>query len=146
MKDFIGTNEVGQIISKSFNLVKKEDESYQEFLNRANSIINHDPEDENLRAMDFRYIGKNAANDLEIMNHKDTNEILKDHNTIETLNMMINDIGDEDLIVKMARFRQGRIMPAIYGMRKIVNKDVIFNIPLDDLLDKFKNEHIVFLW
>ena len=135
---FIGTNDVGQIISKSFCSLKGNEESYQDFLNRINSEINYDPREQNLKAIDFSYIGENAKDEIKNIDHNQTNEILKDHNTIEVLSMMIGDEGDPDLIASMAKFREGSILKPIKKMRKLVGRDIINDISLEKLLSIFK--------
>ena len=117
MKEIVGMNFSGQVVIYQLQMVKNDGESYQDFLDNVNSNVNFDPRDKDaLMALDFSTLGNEAkmeACDAVENSNLNANDIIKDHNTIVTLQLMAEDANDKITISKIMDIRKNKFIEPI---------------------------------
>ncbi|HRV29607.1 MAG: hypothetical protein GX285_00475 [Clostridiales bacterium] len=143
MKEIVGMNFSGQVVIYQLQMVKNDGESYQDFLDNVNSNVNFDPRDKDaLMALDFSTLGNEAkmeACDAVENSNLNANDIIKDHNTIVTLQLMAEDANDKITISKIMDIRKNKFIEPIMKMRKIAGVKTLHGVKLVELLEIVKN-------
>jgi len=143
MKEIVGMNFSGQVVIYQLQMVKNDGESYQDFLDNVNSNVNFDPRDKDaLMALDFTTLGNEAkmeACDAVENSNLNANDIIKDHNTIVTLQLMAEDANDKITISKIMDIRKNKFIEPIMKMRKIAGVKTLHGVKLVELLEIVKN-------
>ena len=143
MKEIVGMNFSGQVVIYQLQMVKNDGESYQDFLDNVNSNVNFDPRDKDaLMALDFSTLGNEAkmeACDAVENSNLNANDIIKDHNTIVTLQLMAEDANDKITISKIIDIRKNKFIEPIMKMRKIAGVKTLHGVKLVELLEIVKN-------
>lgn len=150
MKEIVGMNFSGQVVIYQLQMVKNDGESYQDFLDNVNSNVNFDPRDKDaLMALDFSTLGNEAkmeACDAVENSNLNANDIIKDHNTIVTLQLMAEDANDKITISKIMDIRKNKFIEPIMKMRKIAGVKTLHGVKLVELLEIVKNIKIEASW
>jgi len=143
MKEIVGMNFSGQVVIYQLQMVKNDGESYQDFLDNVNSNVNFDPRDKDaLMALDFSTLGNEAkmeACDAVENSNLNANDIIKDHNTIVTLQLMAEEANDKITISKIMDIRKNKFIEPIMKMRKIAGVKTLHGVKLVELLEIVKN-------